>query len=842
MRRFASFIIILFLLFELSSCALLSTLNQKPKTKNQKDNIPIWAPKKFSYKPSKTKDFDLIHTKLEVTPIWNKKQLSGRAWVTLKPHFYPQKTLVLDAKGFDILKVSILSKKDTLKGTTYVYDQKKLLINLNQTFNNSDTLTAIIKYIAKPEELKSSGGDAIESDKGLFFIGPDSLDNTKPIQLWTQGETESASCWFPTIDATNQKSTQEISITVPNKFKTISNGILVSSIKANDSLRTDYWKMDLPHAPYLFMMAIGDFAVINDQWRDKQVQYYVEKPYEKYARKIFGNTPEMMEFFSKKLDYPYVWPKYASIVVRDYVSGAMENTSATVFMDALQKTDRELLDQNWDGIQAHELFHHWFGDLVTCESWANLALNESFANYAEYLWQEYKFGPDAAEYLRLDEMSNYLWEARQKREPIIRYFNKTADDMFDNHSYSKGGTILHMLRLTVGDEAFFKSLQIYIKKFAFKTAEIHDLRMAFEEVTGQDMNWFFNQWFLSPGHPELDTYWTYENNQVKLTVNQNQDLRYMPVYQMPIKVNVWVDSIKYSYDITIDTLKQDFKFTANKYPSLVVFDSDNRIVGKIDEYKTNKELIFQYKHEKGYVNREDAIQKLADDIDSANVFELMKQAVNDPFWKIREIALESISKYKTKDTSKIFEIFEKVAQNDPYPHIKALAIEKLSVFKSPKLIEIFEKGLQDSAWSVVSASLTALAKLKPKNADTLISKFENEPNSQITEALAEYFSEQNDSNKVQWFDIAVKRSKGESLYSVIQHFGRYSLHLKGKKLNESLIIFEKIARTHYSIWIRYSGFQALALHSNDKNIQAKLKDIRSKETSERLKRLYTGWE
>src|SRR5690606_20627366 len=144
-----------------------------------------------------------------------------------------------------------------------------------------------------------------------------------------------------------------------------------------------------------------------------------EPAYEKTARKIFGNTPEMLEFFSKKLGIDYPWSKYSQVVVRDFVSGAMENTSASTFMEDLQLNERELLDKNWDGIIAHELFHHWFGNYVTTESWANLPLNEAFANYSEYLWTEHKYGADEAAFHHLEELGQYLDESETKREPLI---------------------------------------------------------------------------------------------------------------------------------------------------------------------------------------------------------------------------------------------------------------------------------------------------------------------------------------------------------------------------------------------------------------------------------------
>ena len=207
----------------------------------------------------------------------------------------------------------------------------------------------------------------------------------EPIQIWTQGETESNSAWFPTIDKTNQKTTQELTLTVDNKYVTLSNGKLVSQKKNTDGTRTDYWKMDLPHAPYLFFAGVGNYAVIKDTWKGKEVSYYVEPEYASVARKIFGLTPEMMTFFSKVTGVEFPWAKYAQITGRDYISGAMENTTATLHSDIAQRDARELVDGNgWESVIAHELFHQWFGDYVTTESWSNLTVNESWSRSAAF--------------------------------------------------------------------------------------------------------------------------------------------------------------------------------------------------------------------------------------------------------------------------------------------------------------------------------------------------------------------------------------------------------------------------------------------------------------------------
>ena len=205
--------------------------------------------------------------------------------------------------------------------------------------------------MAKPNELPAGGSEAITAAKGLYFINPLGKEPNKPRQIWTQGETQSNSCWFPTIDEPNQRMTQEITLTVEDQFKTLSNGLLVGSKKNADGSRTDTWRQSLPAAPYLTMLAVGDFAVVSDTWHGKPVDYYVEPKYKGTAKAVFGRTPEMLEFYSKKLGVEFPWEKYAQIAVRDYVSGAMENTTATVHGAAIQATRRELLDNTYETVR-----------------------------------------------------------------------------------------------------------------------------------------------------------------------------------------------------------------------------------------------------------------------------------------------------------------------------------------------------------------------------------------------------------------------------------------------------------------------------------------------------------
>jgi aminopeptidase N len=758
-----------------------------------------------AYQPSKTLKNDLLHTKLEVSFDWEKKWLNGIATLTIKPYFYPQNSVELDAKGMEIHGVELVNAQHT--ALKYEYNKKVIKIFLDKTYQRTDSFIVQIKYTAKPDDLPKGGSEAITSDKGLYFINADGKDPEKPRQIWTQGETEASSCWFPTIDSPNEKTTQEMYITVDTNFSVLSNGEFIYSQKNENGTKTDCWKQDLPHAPYLFMMVIGEFYIYKDHWNDMEVNYYVEPKFGPFAKNIFGNTPEMIDFFSNKLGYKYPWAKYSEVVVRDYVSGAMENTTATIFYEALQVDDRQLLDENWDFIIAHELFHHWFGDLVTCESWSNLPLNESFANYSEYLWAEHKLGLDEADLHGEKEMSEYFDEAKRKQEPLIRYRYLDKEDMFDRHSYNKGGRILHMLRKYVGDEAFFESLKLYLNRNEFTSVEVHDLRLAFEDVTGEDLNWFFNQWFLSPGHPELKITHEYTPGVLKLRVVQTQDTLKSPVYRLPIGVDVWVNGIKNRYNIIIDKAYQEFQIPAPASPNLVQFDSDVQLLGKIDHERTEEELMFQFNHSERYLGRKEAFQGLfalkekeggsnESKFNTPLIRELLQKGLTDKFWGIRDLALDQFSKYFIPEIANYMKYVEQIALSDPKPSVRARAIQFLSAYSNKEYVEVYKKGLNEKAYSIVGASLSAYLKSEDQSKQLNFQELEAMDNINIVLALADYYTKTENKTKFEWFSQKIRSCSDRELYPLLHNFVQYLAILGTDYKEKGISILKEISQTN----------------------------------------------
>ncbi|HVX51650.1 MAG TPA: M1 family metallopeptidase, partial [Chitinophagaceae bacterium] len=683
------------------------------------------------YRATAPKINDLVDTKLDVRFDYDKQYLYGKEWVTLKPHFYPTDSLALDAKGMNINEVALLkdNKKTPLH---YTYDSLVLYITLDKIYKADEKYTIYIDYVSKPNELKEEGSAAITDAKGLYFINPEGEDKDKPVQIWTQGETESNSTWFPTIDKPDQKTTEQITMTVPGKYVTLSNGMLVSQKKNADGTRTDVWKLDLPNAPYLFFMGVGDYAIIKDSYKGKEVNYYVEKEYAPVAKKIFGLTPEMMQFFSERLNYEYPWPKYDQITGRDYVSGAMENTTATLHTDALQQNARQLVDGNkYEDFISHELFHQWFGDLVTCESWSNITVNESFADYSEYLWREYKYGKDNADEFNYKNMQDYLNSGEDDKD-LVRFYYKDKEDVFDAVSYQKGGRILNMLRHYLGDDAFFKGLNLYLTTNKFGNGEAQQLRLALEQVSGRDLNWFFNQWYYGSGQPNLSINYDYNATAqiAKVYIQQKQD----NLFHIPLDIDVYDGSSKKRYSVWMNDIADTFTFKVTAKPDLINVDADKTLLCQKDDNKTLAEYIFQYRHAGNYVDRREAVDYCLTnfDNDTAKNF-LQTTALSDRRPNLRTYILTQLPAGKL--SKPFISVVETMAKTDTSTLVRASAITLLGELKDKNYADFFATATRDSSYSIAGEALTALAAVDQQRAITLIPGLKTDARDNLANAL-----------------------------------------------------------------------------------------------------------
>ncbi|NVJ84910.1 MAG: M1 family metallopeptidase [Algoriphagus sp.] len=794
-----------------------------------------------AYRSASTRRFDILDTELDLSFDYQNQTALGEAILQIKPFAKKQRELILDAKDFEPGRIYFLhGDEETV--VNYRYDFKQLFIYLPKELNPKDTFKIRMKYTAFPERNSGSDNLAITDTKGLYFIDPLDTLPGKPTMIWTQGETEYNSKWFPTIDQPNERFTQTIHLTVADSLTTVSNGVLIKQAPLENGLRKDTWRMDIPHAPYLAAVAIGDFDRVKDDYNGLSVNYYVEKGYGKGAAKVFQNTPEMIEYFEKILQIKFPWPKYDQIVVRDFVSGAMENTTASIFMEELRLTEREAIDSEWDYIIAHELFHQWFGDYVTAESWSNLTLNEAFANYSEYLWNEYKYGQDEAKLKLAVEAETYFQEAQTKQVDLIRFYYQDADgDMFDAHSYSKGGLILHMLRQYLGDELFFNGLTFYLEENALQSVEVHNLRLAFEKVSGEDLNWFFNQWFLDKGHPELMVEVDYSQPEnLLISVRQIQDLENSPLYRLPFEVSWYEGEERRKKRFVLEKAYQQFALENERPISQLYFEEGKNLLSKISTSYPSSFYVRQFQESQLGIARYEALDSLLAREENTLLQPLLEKGLEDSFWSIRELCLQILQQNpewieEVGLENKVYELSE----NDPENSVRAGAIDVLGSFNPDKYLNTFTRMANDSSYLVASSALMAmnLAVNSPLDPQ-FMERFEQENNYRILVPLAEYYLNQNISGKGDWFQSKLPYLSGEGLYYFLGYYSEYFVYHPEEGKEEATKYLLNQMENSPQVFVRLGAFQGLLSFADEPEILEEMNRIAALESNEQIKNYF----
>lgn len=771
------------------------------------------------YHASYERIVDIRHTTLDLRFDWEKETVIGKAKITFKPYFYDVDSFELDAKGFEIKSITCADQNEKVD---FSYDGKKIIIHLPATLQQNQERTILIDYTAHPGKNPTGGSAAITSDQGLFFINADGSEN-KPQQIWTQGETEHNSNWFPTVDKPNERMTTDIYLTVEDRFRTLSNGILVSTESKEPGYRTDQWRMDQPHAPYLVMIAIGEYVKVEDQWQDIELGYWVEPEYEKDAPYIFENTPKMLSFFSELLGIPFPWQNYDQIIVRDYVSGAMENTTAVVFGEFAQRKKRDLIDDNNDQVVAHELIHHWFGNLVTLESWSNLTLNEGFANYSEHLWTDYHYGKHEGQAQLFDEKLGYLYSSHTSGpQPLIRFGYSDKEDVFDAHSYNKGGLVLHMLRHELGDKAFFAGLNHYLKTHAYSSVEVHDLRLSMEKVTGRDLNWFFNQWFFSPGHPVLDIDYQYHSDQQSLTirVEQTQDPETsLPIYQLPAKFDVYIsgDTVR-QYDFWINQRVQEFTIhDLPKKPEVINFNPDHVVLAPAEQNFSTNEATY-------LVNHAEHVGVILENIQDANpILVDVERLLRFPARDIQLVGLEMVHPGSGPE---ILDLVKEMALHATNSFVRAKAL-LLTTHLGQPLDEITLIALaqsQEKPYRIVNAALSALNEINPNTALEVIQTLDIEESDALIPGVAQIYSDSRNTEHLSFFKENEKHIQGQSALPFYASYLSLLGELEFRDMITDIIDIADYAAESNDLFIKYGVIRGLAEVIRSENYGKEQKD------------------
>ena len=430
------------------------------------------------------------------------------------------------------------------------------------------------------------------------------------VGFWTQGETQYNSEWAPTWDYPNDLATSETRTTVQSDWSVIGNGVLVSD-RAEGQKRTFHWKMDQPHATYLLALYGGPFDIKKDKWEGIDLWYVVPKGLGYLIDDSFGDTKDMLSFFSKRVGVKYPWPKYAQVAMYDF-GGGMENVSATILGEG-SLTDRRDGFRRMASLNAHELGHQWFGDLVTCMHWGDIYLNESFATFMDAIYMEHSRGSAAYQWAIEDDMRSYFAESRRYKRPLSTKLYANPDSMFDSHSYPKGAAILHTLRRQLGDDPFFAGLKHYLDKWRHTPVESAQLRRALSDSTGINVEPFWAQWIDSPGHPVLDYSWTYDGGKLKVTVKQTQDTASgTPIYEIPAHIGFSDGGAFKLLPLRISKAEETFELALPAKPKAVLLDPNHDFLREIPTLRwSSEELPFIFQFAPNASDRQDALAKLA---------------------------------------------------------------------------------------------------------------------------------------------------------------------------------------------------------------------------------------
>ncbi len=532
-------------------------------------------------------DFDTQHLALDLRFDWPAETVHGTAWLTFKPIRSDFRRLTLDA-GQPMTVLEVATENGAKLDFQHDKAAEKLTVVLDRSYNRTDTVTLVITYRA--QATPPTGGLFGVFGTGLTFLRPTSTASSRRHQIWSQGETEYNRNWFPCFDFPSDKFTSEVRATVETPYTVISNGRLVSDVDNGDGTHTVHWRMEQPHASYLLSIAIGQYRAITAEYDGIPVQSYVYPDRYADAQRAFANLPRMMAFLSTETGIRYPYAKYAQTMIAEF-GGGMENITTTHLADNLLPRAHEHLE-NVEALQAHELAHQWFGNLVTCRDWSEIWLSEGFATYFEALYMGERFGAARLRAILAEHHATYhqAWNEGLRRPIVTRQFVH-PDLLFDAYAYSRGALVLDMLRFVVGDEAWREGIRHYLQRHQFQNVETGDFRRAMEEASGMGLDWFFDQWVYRMGHPVFEVTHRYDADRRQLVVKVHQVQKPEPAsrhlqteyFRTPVEVEIVSASgrrqtVRWFVEARAG---QEFSLPLDAAPRTVHFDPHHRLIREV---------------------------------------------------------------------------------------------------------------------------------------------------------------------------------------------------------------------------------------------------------------------
>src|SRR5438093_900746 len=659
---------------------------------------------------TRSHDYDLVHQRIEVRNFdWDSTSLDGRVTTTLVALRPGLDSVILDAGKRLVVARVVDARGTTLRSTPHgdtlvVYPARPLALH--------DTLRFSIDYHAR-----------IDNGRGLTFIEPEGREH-RPQQIWSQGEDHDNHFWFPTYDFPNDKMTWELAATVPRQYTVVSNGRLLGDRRNPDGTHTVTWRQDPRSATYLVSLVVAPLVRLADTWRGIPVEYYVYAADSSRARRLFGVTPDMIDVYSRLTGVRYPWAKYAQTTVADFFGG-MENVSATTLIDWLPD-EHAYLDRPWYQwiLIPHELAHQWFGDYVTLENWANMWLNEGFAEFLPGQYWRVKLGAGAEDDYYLDEYEQYLQIDRRRSMPLAA--------LGSNNVYPKGALVLPMLLRYLGPERFWASRQAYLTQHALGNATSDDLRQAVLDATGENLDWFWSQWIYDAGHPRFVVAAAYDTaaRKLTLTVKQTQQdsakadstglaFETPQVFRMPVTIRVGTAGGDVVRRAELAAREQTIEIPGlASAPTMVVFDDGNTILKELAFDQPTPWLATQLKRDPDLWNRQWAIDQLGQrPADAAAVAALAEAATGADYFRTRAGAVEALGAVPAANTAAPLA----AALRDTSAQVRRASVAALGQLGGARAAELARATFQtDPSYEVRAAALTALVRADSTARDSAV--------------------------------------------------------------------------------------------------------------------------
>ncbi len=651
-------------------------------------------------------NIDITHMLLDVSFEPKQNLVKGNVKHTFTPLLKNVDSIVLDAVNIRFQDVKIDGKTVRFKANP---QQITIYAASPLAWQTKHTLQMI--YEANPK-------------KGIYFVGWNDTTNRSRKQIWTQGQGTDNRHWIPSFDDPSDKLVTEVKVTMPGNYKVLANGAKLAEKKDKSGNVVWHYKINHPHALYLTMLGIGDYAVKQTKAKSGvpiASWYYPDQP--EKLEPTYRYTERIMDIFEREIGVPYPWGTYAQIPVQEFMYGAMENTTATVFGDFFYVDKRGFLDRNYVGVNAHEMAHQWFGDMITARSPNHHWLQESFATHYAKIAEREIWGEDYYQWNRRGETNTSLNASKADKNPVAH--SSAGSPRF----YQKGSRVLDMLKYVVGRDEYNKVIKYYLEKHAYKNVTTEDLYSAFYEVLGLNLDWFFDQWLYHGGEPAYNVrYEDATSKGMRITnvyieqTHETSDV--IGYFRMPILVEVYYkDGSKSALKETVSGRNHRMQIpnTDNKEIDFVLFDPNSEILKSVTFDKSFEELSAQALKAPNMIDRYDALLALRNTSADKKRNVLLEVYKKETFHATKSEIISQLADDKNAQSVNLIVS----ALQDKSVQVRFAALENTKDFPQAHISE-YEKMLQDSSYRIVENALVKLSGWQPAKAAQYLEQTKNE--------------------------------------------------------------------------------------------------------------------